>query len=347
MNTDIRETPRLRREGLVASPLNRALRIQALPVIVATLILVAVAAVIAPRMFGPASLVAIVIPSAILAIAGIGQTLVIQQKGIDLSVPGMMTLAAVTAGILTSRGLAFPLTIAAVLVVTVAGGLLNALIVTRLHITPLLVTLATNYIFVGVVWTISGGTAATSAQELVSFAAASFLGFSVIGWIAIVIVGLMAIVMSATSFGRTFTGVGSNPLAARISGAPVGLHVVFAYVISAVAAGTAGLILGGYATQTTFDLGTPYQLPVIVAVVVGGAALAGGRGSVVATAFGAILLTIAVQMLLTLGAPASTQLLAQAVVFALAATLRLLPWRRIRARLERLFTSRSTNLAAG
>jgi len=327
--------------------LTRALRIQAIPVIIATLILVAVASVIAPKMFGPASLVAIVIPTAILAIAGIGQTVVIQQKGIDLSSPGLMTLAALTSGILTARGLPFSLTLAAVLVVTVACGLLNAFIVTRLHITPLLVTLATNYIFIGVVATISGGSATNSPKELVSLAAASFLGFPVIGWIAIVLVGGTAIVMSATRFGRTFTGVGSNPLTARISGAPVGLHVALAYVISAVAAGTAGLILGGYASQITFDLGTPYQLPVIAAVVVGGAALAGGRGSVVATAFGALLLTIVVQMILTLGAPAYVQLLAQAVVFALAATLRLLPWRRIRAGIAQLIRGRSTNRVAG
>ena len=314
----------------VGAPLTRLIRLQALPVLTATILLFLVAAVVAPRIFTSASMVAIVIPASVLAIAGIGQTLVIQQKGIDLSVPGMMTLSAVLTAVLTANGVPFVVGLLVGIGVGVLGGIVNAFIVTRLHITPLLVTLATNYLFIGLVWTTSGGAARNAPNELVGIAGASWLGFPVIGWIAIVLLVVVAVVMSATSFGRRFTGAGASPLAARAAGTLIDRHIALGYIASSVAASLAGLLLAGYAGQVTYDIGTPYQLTVIAAVVVGGAALAGGRGSVIATGLGALLLTVVVQMILTLGAPQSVQLLAQAVVFGLAAMARLLPWGRVR-----------------
>jgi ribose transport system permease protein len=308
----------------------RILRHQAVPVAGATIALLILAAIIAPRTFTPASINAIIIPAGILAIAAVGQTLVIQQKGIDLSVGGMMTLSAVAIGVMTSAGLPLGVGLLTAAAIALVGGLFNAVLVTRLHITPLLATLASNSLFIGVVWTISGGAAQGTPSELVALANGSVLGVPIIGWWALVIVLIAAVVMSRTVFGRRFTGVGANPAAARASSVIVERHIVFGYVAAAVFAALAGALLAGYAGQVTYNIGVTYQLPVIAAVVVGGAALSGGRGSVVATAIAALLLTLVVQMVLTLGAPTSVQLLVQSIVLGIAATIRLVPWGRLR-----------------
>lgn len=309
-----------------ARRMRRLLQHQAVPVAGATVVLLIVAAIFAPRTFTPASLNAIVIPAGILAIAAVGQTLVIQQKGIDLSVGGMMTLSAITIGVLTSDGVPLILALLCAGIAAVLGGLLNALLVTALSITPLLVTLATNSIFIGVVWSLSGGAAQSTPGALVTLANGSVLGLPIIGWWAILIVAIAAVVMGRSVFGRRFTGVGANPAAARSSAVAVERYIVVGYVAAALFAALAGALLAGYAGQITYDLGISYQLPVIAAVVIGGASLAGGRGSVVATAIAAFLLTLVVQMVLTIGAPTSTQLLVQSAVLGIAAIARIIPW---------------------
>ena len=314
-------------------PVTRIARLQATPIVVATVLLLIVAAIIAPRTFTPASINAIVIPSAILAIAAIGQTLVIQQKGIDLSVGGMITLSAIAVGVINSSGAPLWLVFIVVPLIALVGGTVNGLIVTRLHITPILATLATNSLFTGVVWTISKGTAQPTPDVLVAVTKGSAFGVPIIGWIAIILVVIVAILMAQSVFGRRFTGVGVSPAAARATGVIVQRHIVIGYIASSAAAALAGVLLAGYAGQVTYDIGITYQLPVIAAVVIGGAALSGGRGSVVATAIACLLITLVVQMVLTLGAPTSVQLLVQSIVLGIAATVRLLPWSRITDRM--------------
>lgn len=326
MSTSLSTSPTLVPVGTSGGA--RLLRSQALPVTAATLVLVVLAAVLAPRTFAPASVNAILVPAGILAIAAIGQTLVVQQRGIDLSVGGMMTLSAMVIGTVHGSGLGLLPGVLLAAVVAVLGGAFNAVLVLRLHITPLLATLASNSAFVGVVWTLSGGTALASPATLVKVANGSLFGVPIIAWWAVVLIAITAVVMSRSVFGRRFTGVGASPDAARATSVATWRYVAAAYVAAALFAAVAGALLAGYAGQQTYDLGVSYQLPVIAAVVVGGASLAGGRGSVVATAVGALLLTLGVQMLLTMGAPTSARLLAQSIVLGVAAAVRMVPWRR-------------------
>lgn len=323
------EEPTTARQGASDPAAQRLLRAQVTPVLIATAALLVVARIVAPNTFEDASIGAIVIPTAILAIAGLGQTLVVQQQGIDLSTPGIMTLAAMEVGYFTDR-VSITGALAIVLVTAVLTGAVNGLLVTRLYINPLLATLATNSILLGVVWTLTNGTAQDAPVYLVRFASRDLLGMPMMGWATLVFVALAAFFMRTSTLGRRFTGVGASPAAARASGVPVERYIIFAYVAASVSAAVAGLLLAGYATQIAYDIATSYQLSVIAAVVVGGAALTGGRGSVMATAVAALLLTAVVQTVLTLGAPASAQLLAQAVVLGLAAALRLVPWSRLR-----------------
>ncbi|MCU1477408.1 MAG: ABC-type transporter, integral rane subunit, partial [Subtercola sp.] len=243
-----------------ASFVTRVARLQATPVVGATVLLFIVAAIIAPRTFTPASINAIVIPSAILAIAAIGQTLVIQQKGIDLSVGGMITLSAVTVGTLNSSGAPLWAYVIIIPIIALIGGTINGLIVTRLHITPILATLATNSLFLGAVWTTSKGIAQTVPDALISFTKGSILGLPIIGWFAIVLVVVVAILMGTSVFGRRFTGVGSSPAAAQATGVVVERHILIGYISSSAFAALAGVLLAGYAGTASYDIGVSYQL---------------------------------------------------------------------------------------
>jgi ribose transport system permease protein len=99
-------------------------------------------------------------------------------------------------------------------------------------------------------------------------------------------------------------------------------HVLAAYVVSSATAGLAGVLLAGYAGTATVNIGDPYLLPAVAAVIVGGAPLRGGGGSVVASALAALFLTQLVQITLALGAPTSSQLLVQSLAIVLAVLLR-------------------------
>jgi len=314
--------------GPAARAILRLASRQATPVVVATLLLVIVAAVLVPRALSPASLVAILVPAGITAVAALGQTLVIQQKGIDLSVGGVMTLAAVTSGMLGTTDTPFVLVLVIAIGLSALAGVVNGLLVTRVHITPLLATLASNSLFIGVVWTVSGGRANLAPQPLRDFASGSFASLPLIAWLAVVLTVVVAVVMAKSVLGRKFTAAGASPAAARAGGIDVSGRVMLAYVASGAFGGIAGLLLAGYAGQTNYDLGVNYMLPVIAAVVIGGAALTGGKGSPIATAVGCLLLSLVVQMVLTLGAPPSMQLLVQSLVLAVAASIRLMPWGR-------------------
>ncbi|MBO1901437.1 ABC transporter permease [Leucobacter weissii] len=318
-----------RPDSAAARLLSRLFRYQATPVVIGAILLALVAALFVPKTFTPASLTAILVPAGITGVAAIGQTLVIQQKGIDLSVGGVMTLAAVTSGMLAAAGTGMPVVLLVVAALSVGAGLLNGLLVTRVHITPLLATLASNSLIIGVVWTVSNGQANLAPDGLRQIASGSFLGFPMIAWIAVLLAVTVATVVSRTLFGRRFTAAGSSPAAALAGGVNVGGYILSSYVLAGVFGGLAGLLLAGYAGQTNYDLGVNYMLPVIAAVVIGGASLSGGKGSVIATLIGCLILSLVVQMVLTLGAPASTQLLVQSVVLALAAGIRLFPWSRL------------------
>lgn len=307
---------------------SRALQAQAVPVGVATVLLILAAALLVPQVLTPASLVAVLIPAAIMAIAAIGQTLVVQQKGIDLSVGGSMTLSACIVATTTANGQPLWFGLICATLAATAAGVANGLLVTRLHITPILATLASNSLLIGVVWTVGNGNAQTTPDALRTVATGSSAGLPLIGWFAVVLVILSSFVMAKSVYGRKFTAVGAAPEAARASGTNVEAYVISAYVASSVSGALAGLLLSAYAGQATYDLGNSYMLSVIAVVVIGGAALAGGKGSITATAIAGVLLALVVQMVLTLGAPPSTQLLVQSIVLGLAAMARLVPWTR-------------------
>lgn len=303
------------------------------PIWVATGLLFAISAVVAPGTVTESSLQGMVPFAAILAVAAAGQTLVIQQRGLDLSLPGMISLATVLMTKIPAGNNDLILTALLVtLAAAVVAGVINGLAVTRFGITPLVATLGVNALLVGTVLFLTSGTSTAAApMALANMALARTLGVPNTALVAIVLIAVIALVIRFTIPGRRFVAVGANPVAAHAAGIPVARYLMGTYIAAAVCYAIAGVLLTGFLGIPGALPGDNYLLPSIAAVVLGGTSLAGGTGSVVATAVGAVFLTQLGLVVRALGAPQSVQLILQGVIIAVGMGLRLVPWHRLAA----------------
>ncbi len=267
--------------------------------------------------------------AAVLAIVAVGQTLVIQQRGLDLAVPGMVSLSAVVVTRVPGGDPGrLPVAVLVAVGVCLAAGLVTGTAVTVLRITPLIASLGVNALLLGTVLKITGGSATTTAtSNLASFASHRILGLSAIVWLALLIVIAVAWLGRATVIGRRFTMIGTSPAAARAAGYPVARYELLTYAAAGTLYGLAGVLLAGYLHTPGLSAGDSYLLPSIAAVVLGGTSLAGGSGSVIGTLGGALFLTQLQQDVFGAGAPASIQLVIQAAVIGAGMAIRTIPWR--------------------
>jgi ribose transport system permease protein len=286
---------------------------------IATALLFAISAIAVPASTGAQSLRAMLPFWAVLAIMSIGQMLVVQQRGIDLSIPGTATLSAMVFVTLVGRhGTPFLLALLYLLVIAVVIGLFNGLLVTKVNVTPLITTLAVNGLLAGAMLSYTQGAGTAAPAGLAAFAASRPLGVPTPAWLAAGIVLVFAFLARWTIAGRRFVAVGASPGAARAAGIRVNRYVVGAYIGSAVFAAGGAIVLTGYVQNPSPTIGNPYLFQTVMAVVIGGTSLMGGRGSVLATAVAALFLSQLGQLVLTLGAGAAMQQFVQAVALVLA-----------------------------
>ena len=243
-----------------------------------------------------ANIRSIVDQSMILGVVGLGQTLVIICRGIDLSIPSMMGFAGV---IVANRGGSTGDVIHALIIIipiALALGLVNGLSVAFLRAPAIVVTLATNTLLLGVILvTTNGSTSQAGGQpaSLLRTLSTGHIGpISVSGIVWVVFAVVAILLLAATRFGRHIYAVGNNPVAARISGVPVIRTVVSAYVVSAFCAAIGGMLLAGYLNQTFPDMGSDYLFTSIAIVLIGGASILGGTGNYLGTIAGALTLSI-------------------------------------------------------
>lgn len=294
----------------------------------ATAVLFAISPLIARGSVGLGALQGTLPFAAILAIIGIGQTLVIQQRGLDLSVSGVVSLAAVLVVIVPgSHGLGLAAAIVIALAGAAAAGVVSGLAVTRLGITPLIATLGVNALLLGTILKVThGGAGANATDSLARFAVGRVLGVPYLVVIAIVLLAVVAFLVRATRFGRTFVAVGTSAAAAHAAGMKVRAYTLTTYAVAGLFYGVAGVLVAGYLRTPGNNVGDSYLLPSIAAVVLGGTSLAGGGGSVVATGIGALFLTQLQQVVFGAGAATSVQLLIQSSVIGVGMAVRTIPW---------------------
>lgn len=281
----------------------------------AVLLLFAVSPIIASGSVGSTAIVSMLPFAALIAVVALGQTLVIQQGGLDLSVPGAVTLSALVVakyGADSELGLGTAVVVA--ILATSVFGLLSGLVVALFDLPPLVVTIAANALMIGMVQKISGGFGAQAPADLSSFAIDRVAGIPVLALIALGVVLVAHVVLKLTRVGRRFELVGENARSAEVIGIRVRSYVVAAYWLSALLAGVAGVLLAGLLRSPTLTAGNDYLLPSIAAVVLGGTALTGGKGSVVGTALGALFLGQLSQLVQTFTQATAVQNIVQALI---------------------------------
>jgi ribose transport system permease protein len=227
-----------------------------------------------------------------LGIVAIGQTLVVMMSGIDLSVSAVVALSAVVcAQVASGSGGAAGVLVA--LAVSVLVGLVNAAGLVWLHLPPMVMTLATGTVIAGALLIYTNGSPSSAQIPLLdALANGSVAGvpLATVLWLAIAAAGVWLLHLSR--LGRYAFALGTSEPASRASGVPVPVTTLVMYAACALLAGVAGLVLLGFTGTSSLTMGNPYQLLSIASVVLGGTSILGGRGHLLGTVAGALLLTL-------------------------------------------------------
>lgn len=279
--------------------------------VLALVLVIAIFAALAPNFLTVANALIMLKHIAIVAILAIGMSFVILTGGIDLSVGSIAGLAGMVAGALIINGLpltalgvvvypSVPAVVGLVLLVGVGIGLFNGLLINRFQVAPFIATLGTLYMARGAAMLMSNG---ETFPNLIGNPALGNEGFSRIGaglllgipapvWLLAVIAAGAAFVAGSTTFGRRVYAVGGSERAALLSGVRVDRVKYAVYAISGAMAALVGVLIASDLVAAHPASGESFELNGIAAVVLGGASLTGGRGTIVGTLIGACVIGV-------------------------------------------------------
>lgn len=282
---------------------------------------------------------------AIYGLLSIGMLLVILNGGIDLSVGSVLGLSGVIAGFLM-QGIEIPAAgiilyppVWAVVVLTIAVGgfvgLVNGVIVAFFRVPAFVVTLGSLYVARGIALLMTNGLTYNNLSGRPELGNTGFdwLGFNrlfgvPVGVIILAVVAIAAsLLLARTAFGRWLYSSGGNERAAELSGVPVKRVKVIVYMLSGMCAAIAGLVLSSQLTSAGPNAGFTYELTAIAAVVIGGAALTGGRGDVLGTLLGAFVIIFLADGLVIIGVSFYWQTVFTGAVIVLAVLLNSIQYR--------------------
>jgi ribose/xylose/arabinose/galactoside ABC-type transport system permease subunit len=283
-------------------------------------VLTAGALVFAPSFRSPNNLQNVLTNASPLGVVVLGQCLVILVRGFDLSVASVMATAAVIATSFdeTTNWSLIPILLAS-LVMAVVVGSVNGYLVTHRKVSPFLATLAVMIVLQGLRFAWTKGAPSGRVPEIIRVIGSQAIYGVPINLILLIVLAIVvAIVLRRTVFGRNVYMVGGNPRAAELVGVNVNRVTFFCYVLSSVLAAIGGLVLVGYVGSVDNWVGRGYELNSIVATVMGGVSLAGGRGTVLGALIGALVLTEIFNIALLLGFPVQFQWVLKGVVILLA-----------------------------
>ena len=238
------------------------------------------------------NLVTILVAAAPFALIALGQTLVILTGGIDLSVGSVIAVSAMAAA---ATAKANPgqvwLTVLVAMLVGLAVGCVNGILVSRINVPPFIATLGTLTAGSGMAYVIGGGAPINGLPpEFGSIANTKILGLQIPVLLMIVGIIALAVVMKRTTYGMRVYAVGGNRNAAEIAGINTRNMLFSVYAFSGLLAGISGVMLASRVISGPPNLGQGYELDAIAAVVIGGASLMGGRGTIWGTALGLLMI---------------------------------------------------------
>ena len=291
----------------------------AAPIVIVLVLLVA--AVFAPAFFNPTNLKSVSIQVAVLGVVAIGQTLVLLNRSIDMSVSAVLALGAVIV-VQTEAGNSIGVSLLQAFGVAALIGLANGFLVAKRHVPPFVATFGMLVFVQGARLAYTKGQASGTVPDLLRAISIEPLGpvpAALVVWL--LINALVIFVLRYTRYGRWVYAVGGNPGAARYAGINVDWVLIGAHVVCSVFAILGGLLLSGYIGYVDLRLGADYNMNSIAAAVVGGTTFSGGKGNLFGTAAGVALLVMLLNLVVVLGLPIHWQYAMQGAVLVLATAL--------------------------
>lgn len=306
--------------------LRRLFRTRELGVLVALLILAVAMTLLSPYFLTTQNIFNVLRGMSTIGIMAIGMTMIIVSGGIDLSVGSVMAVSAVFAArLMTYHGVAPWPSVILGFILGITLGAVNGLIITRVKVNPFITTLGMMSIGRGLTYLLATGLQGAVASNVpmrnpsVNFLGAGYVGavpFPVIEMI--VLVAIFSLFLNHTVLGRQIYAVGSNEQAARLSGVNVNLVRLFVYSLAGLFYALAGIMNAGLLSTAATNLGVGNELDVIAAVVIGGASLSGGEGTILGAVIGAAIMAVIRNAFVLLRLPIYTQTVAIGLVIVLA-----------------------------
>jgi ribose transport system permease protein len=309
--------------------LRRLIQAREFGIFLALLALCAVMALASPAFLTELNIFNVMRGMSTIGIMAIGMTMVIVTGGIDLSIGSILAASSILCARLMYTEVTTPFM--AFLIGLAFGGLLglaNATVITRLHVNPFITTLGMMTIARGLAYLFASGLEGTVASNVpMRDEAISFLGngyvlqdtflqrgipFPVI--LMVVLVILFTLFLRFFVLGRQVYAVGSNEIAARLSGVPSSRVKLFVYSLTGVLAALAGIMTAGLLRTAATNAGSGIELDVIAAVVIGGASLAGGQGTIIGAIIGAAIMAVVRNSFVLLQVPSYAQQITIGVV---------------------------------
>lgn len=297
-----------------SSPLMRIVKRKEFSVFVALVLLCTVVSILSPYFLSVQNIFNVLRQFSVIGILAVGQALIIITAGIDLSVGSVLGLMGVTAALLA--GLGFPPVLVFVLTIvfgcTVAS--VNGLLVTKVRINPFIVTLGMMSIARGASLLITGGMP-ISIDNGITFLGSGYIGVVPVPVILMLIVAVLGHIFATKTLpGRNVYAVGNNERAAKLSGIRVDRVKIMVFMIMGALCALSGMIVSGTLKTAEPSAGAGYEMDVIASVVIGGASLAGGEGSIVGVILGAAIMGVLRNSFVLLGVSAYWQVVAIGVV---------------------------------
>ena len=288
---------------------------------IALLIMIGIFSSINPVYLKPANLIDIVEQSTINGLLAVGITFAILTAGIDLSVGSTFAVVVVSVGMLVTNGVPPVVGFIAGITIGFLLGAVNGMLITRMKLQPFIATLGMMSVYRGVAFVMTGGWPVLSIpRSFRDFTDGElFFDIPISVLILFAFAGIGHVLLKRTRFGTYLYAIGGNEEATRLSGVNVERSKVIAYAICGTGAALAGMVLLGRLGSGEPTSGVTYELRAIAAAAVGGASLSGGRGTMLGTLLGALLLSALRVGLIVMGMDTFWQYIATGVVIVVAA----------------------------
>ncbi|WHH59041.1 ABC transporter permease [Petroclostridium sp. X23] len=281
------------------------------PSIIASIVLIIVGQILSPGFASINNIGNILTMASILAIATIGQSIVIISggDGIDLSVGAIMTMGALIGPMVTRGEVSrLPLALFVLIILGAFVGLVNGVVIQKLKIPALVTTLIMASVVDGFTLGFTHGQPSVTIPTLLLAVGKPLLGpIRTLLVIAVILIIIMELVLRKSVYGRSLYLTGCNRRASQLCGLHVNSIVITTYMAAGIISILAGLLLVGYTGSGQLKMGSDYTLLSIAAVVIGGTKLTGGKGTLVGGALGAIVLILLTSILVAIGMPAGVR----------------------------------------